>query len=497
MKHMFTPYEKGIQEIQQALWTGETTSQQLVTYYLERIEKWDQGDKGVNALLCLNPQAMEQAERLDQARKEGSILGPLHGIPIVIKDNIDTADLPTTASCVELRENRPVKDAFLLQRLRAAGAILLGKTNLTEFARNGMSVGSLGGQTKNPYDLTRTPGGSSGGTGAAVAMNFAAAGLGTDTANSIRSPSSANSLVGLRPTVGLVSRTGLVPCTYKQDTAGPIAKYVYDCAVVLDACRGYDCQDTITATQLGKVPQSYLSGLAEDGLYEKRIGILMDNLGDDPDVLEVMETCFQKMEEAGAHLIQVSAPELETDRVFAECDVQRFETAISLNSYFSSVPGCPVKTLRELVEKGTLHPCVAEDLEACAQVENPYGEAFMRQLSRAARNTRITQNLFSKHRLDALCYPHQQVLAVKIGEPCQKKRNGIVASTMGFPAITVPGGFSKPDQNAPIGVPVGIEFMGLPFSEPLLLRIAYAFERLSMYRRPPQLGSETIPNQWG
>jgi len=484
---MFDPYEKGVREIQQAMSDGQITSCQLVSYYLERIKKYDGGPNGVNAIIRVNERALEQAKGLDNERHAGKVRSVLHGIPIIIKDNIDTGDMPTTASCIELRDSQPDKDAFLLTRLKQAGSVVLAKANLTEFARNGMSAGSLGGQTLNPYDRTRTPGGSSGGTGAALAMNFAVAGLGTDTANSIRSPSSANSLVGFRPTIGLVSRSGLVPCTYKQDTAGPLARCVYDCAAMLDVCRGYDCRDTLTVTQFGKTPDSYLDSLRADGLRGKRIGILLDNMGTDPDVCRVMEECLRVLRAQGAELIEVSAPELETDRVFAECDVQRYETAISMDDYFKSVPNCPVKNLRELVSKGTLHPCVADDLAQCARIEDPYGPEYARQLDNALRNTRIANKLYADHRLDAICYPHQQVLVVKVGAPCQAKRNGIVASTMGFPAITVPGGFSTPDENAPIGVPVGIEFMGLPFSEPTLLEIAYGFEQHSKIRKPPQL----------
>ena len=483
---MFDPFEKGCLEIGKALEQGEITSEELTNYYLDRIHQYDKGPDGINAVICINPNAISEARHLDEERKNGRVRGPLHGIPLIIKDNIDTADMPTTASCLELKNSRPAQDAFLLTRLKEAGAFVLAKANLTEFARNGMSAGSLGGQTINPYDHTRTPGGSSGGTGAGLAMNFAAAGLGTDTANSVRSPSSANSLVGFRPTLGLVSRRGLVPCTYKQDTAGPLAKYVYDCAVMLEAMRGYDCRDGLTVNQLGKTPVHYTDSLKEDGLRGKRIGILLDNMGSDPDVLNAMSQCFAILRDQGAELIEVSAPELETDRVFAECDVQRYETAISMDDYFASVPDCPVKSLKELVARGTLHPCVAEDLEACAQVTDPYGPGLDQQLKNCVRNTRIAEKLFRDKRLDALCYPHQQVLVVKIGASSQKKRNGIVASTLGFPAITVPGGFSKPDENAPIGVPIGIEFMGLPYSEPALLEIAYGFEQHSRFRRPPK-----------
>ena len=485
---MFNPFEKSIQELQNALADGALTSVQLTEFYLERIREYDSGEHGIRSIICINPNALEQARALDEERSQGKVRGVLHGIPIILKDNIDTADMPTTASCLEMKTSQPAKDAFLLTKLKKAGAFVIAKANLTEFARNGMTVGSLGGQTFNPYDPTRTPGGSSGGTGASIAMNLAAAGLGTDTANSIRSPSSANSLVGFRPTIGLVSRTGLVPCTYKQDTAGPLAKYVIDCAIMLDALRGYDCRDSITVTQLGKTPDTYLSSLKLDGLKGKRIGILTDNMGSDPQVLKVMENAFEVIKNAGAELIEVSAPELATDRVFAECDVQRYETAISMDDYFASVPNCPVKNTKELVAKKTLHPCVSADLEACAEVDDPYVPGLDQQLKNCVRNTEITQKLYQDYNLDALCYPHQQILVVKVDAPGQAKRNGIVASTMGFPAVTVPGGFSDPDENAPIGVPIGIEFMGLPFTEPTLFEIAYAYEQASKNRKPPQIG---------
>ena len=487
----FSPYEKSIHSLTDAMAKGTASSTSLTDYYLERIEKYNGDRNGINAIIAVNPHAREIAEELDMERKAGKLRGCLHGVPLLIKDNINTEDMPTTGSCIELKDCRPQSDAHLVKLLRDAGAVILGKGNLTELARNGLSVGSLGGQSRNPYDLTRTPGGSSGGIGAGIAMNFAAAGIGTDTVNSVRSPSSACSLAGMRPTTGLVSREGLIPCSMKQDTAGPLARTVEDCALLLDVMRGYDPRDTLTADQIGRVPDvSYTSFLSEDGLRGKRLGILKTNLGNDPDVTAVMERSFRLLENAGAQLTEVDIPELETDRVFSECDVQRYETGLLLDRYFAGIPGCPVKSLKDLVSRHTLHESVTEDLEACACAEGPFGEGIRKKLENVARNTRLASDAMKKHNLHALVYPHQQILVVKTGAPSQAKRNGIVASTMGWPAITVPAGFSAPDENAPQGVPVGIEFMAMPYREPLLFEIASSYESLTHFRKPPLTGKE-------
>ena len=251
----FDVMEKSIGELQEALEKKQVTSRQLVESYFARIEAYDQRGPAINAFVSLNASALTTADALDRERATGKVRGPLHGIPIVVKDNFDTSDMPTTGSSIALATYRPARDAFQVARLRAAGAIIIGKTNLHELASGIVSVSSLGGQTRNPYDPSRNPGGSSGGTGAAVAANFGAAGLGTDTCGSIRIPASHNNLAGHRPSAGLSSRSGIIPLSLTQDVAGPLARSVRDVALILDATVGADPADPSTAASRGRIPQ--------------------------------------------------------------------------------------------------------------------------------------------------------------------------------------------------------------------------------------------------
>ena len=485
---MYDPMEKSISQLQTALSEGKVTSEELCQFYLQRIDAYDRQGPGLNAIVEVHPKWREQAKTLDEERACGKIRGPLHGIPLVIKDNFNTWDQPTTAGSEALRGSQPGEDAFVIQKLRQAGAVLLAKTNLSEFARHGLTVGSLIGQTKNPYDFTRTPGGSSGGTGAAVAANFAAAGLGSDTVNSIRSPSSACCLVGLRPTTGLLSRSGIVPCSSTQDTGGPLARWVTDVAILMDACVGIDPNDPVTKCHSGHVPSTYLSCLKKDGLKGKRIGLLKTNFGTDSEILQVMKHVETVLNTQGAETVNVEIPEFASARVFQECDVQRFETKPLMDAYFSSVPNCPVSSLKELVEGGKIHPTIYADLKACADLENPLEQPeYKDRLGRIARNRAIASEVMEREHVDAFCYPHQQILVVKIGEGEQGGRNGILAATLGWPAITLPGGFSTPEPTAPLGVPIGVEFMGAPWSEETLLEMAYTLEQALSVRQPPLL----------
>src|SRR3984893_17062038 len=278
--------ESSIAQIREAMQAGTLTCHSLVQQYLDRIEAYDKQGPAVNALLYVNPRALQQADEMDQEFKRTGKLKTLGCIPIVLKDNYDTADMPTTAASLSLEGAQPAKDAFAVTRLRENGALILGKTNLHEFALGGITVSSLGGQTKNPYDLTRTPGGSSGGTAVAVASNFAAVGTGSDTGGSIRSPSSANSLVGIRPTAGLISRDGIVPISVTQDTIGPLTRTVADGARMLDVMAGYDPNDPVTAFSAGHIPKTYTTYL-ENGLKGARIGVLKTLFGSGPDYEEV------------------------------------------------------------------------------------------------------------------------------------------------------------------------------------------------------------------
>ena len=482
---MFDPFEKSILEIAGALERGETSSLALVDYYLRRIERFDKGGPAFNSILNVNPNARREAEQLDAGRAGRNARGPLYGVPLLVKDNANTADMPTTCGCKALAHFQPPKDAFVIGRLREAGAILLAKTTLSEFTKHGLTCGSLFGQTKNPYDLTRTPGGSSGGTGVALSANFGAAGIGTDTMNSVRSPCSACCIAGMRPTTGLWSRSGFVPMSEMQDTAGPMARTVADIGVLLEACRGYDPADPVTAQQVGFSGKPYNDRLAKDGLNGKRIGMLRTNFGNDADVLAAMEDSMRIMREMGAALVDISVPEFEASRLYREYDVQIYESEALIDRYFAE-NNAPVSSLKELVKLGAADSYAQPLLEQCTSIENPLQQPdyFLRKFN-TQKLRECAFDVMAANNLDALCYPHQQILVEKIGSGSQAGRNGIFASMIGFPAITLPGGFSGPSGDAPLGIPIGIEFLGRPWSEPLLIEIAYSFEQASQFRKNP------------
>ena len=278
-------FEKNVQELHSEMLNKKISSKELVEYYLTRIKVYD---GAINSIITINPNALDEAEKMDSLAAQGKTVGPLHGIPILLKDNYDTYDMPTTSGALALKDLKPKKDAFVVDKLRKAGAIFIGKANLTEMANHGMSISSMGGQTLNPYDLSRTPGGSSGGTSAGIAANFAVMGTGSDTVNSIRSPSSANSLVGIRPTRGLVSRTGISPCSDWQDIGGPIARNVSDATLMLGVIAGYDPLDKSTEAVKGKIIEDYSKALKTGGLEGKRIALITNNMGNDPKVMKVV-----------------------------------------------------------------------------------------------------------------------------------------------------------------------------------------------------------------
>ncbi len=425
---------------------------------------------------------------MDKERAAGKIRGPLHGIPIILKDNFDTKDLPTTSGSLALAKLQPPKDAFTVAQFRKAGAIILAKANQTEFARHGMGVGSMVGQTINPYDLTRTPGGSSSGTGASIAANFGVAGTGSDTVNSIRSPASANSLVGLRPTIGLVSRTGISPCAMTQDVGGPITRTVYDAAVMLGVMAGYDPADSATEAIKGKPVADYTKALNKNGLKGKRIGLHMVNFGKDPDVMAVMNKAIADVKALGATVIEINEPNLSSAKLIKDNDVQLYESKPNMNDYFAMQgAGSPVKSLTEYIATGKLDPTIVKGLkEADAQVDPLNDPEYKARLARNDEARALALKIMQDNNLDAFMYPLQSVLVVPIGDPRgQAGRNGIVASVMGWPAITLPGGFSAPTATAHQGVPIGVEFMSKPYSEALLLEIGFAYEQATKLRKPP------------
>lgn len=477
-----------ISEIHKALASGSLTCRALVEGYLGRIAALDQKGPKLNAVITINPHALETAEAMDKARKaDPSKLGPLHCIPILVKDNYDTADMPTTGSSAAMKTSQPQRDAFTIAKLRAAGAIVIAKTTLTEFAMGGTSAGSLHGQTLNPYDLTRTPGGSSGGTGAGLAAGYAVFGTGSDTGQSIRSPSSANSLVGIRSTRGLISRAGIIPLSFTQDEAGPLAHNVEDLARALDVFVGFDPADPITAAGAPHIPKTYTSFLDAGALKGKRIGILRQYFGTDAvhgEVNAVMAKNIDALKQAGAEVVDIQIPNL--NELTADMGTGEFETKAAFDLYIKNVgPKAAVKSYDEWLAAGKIHPVVLDQAKAAqkgSMADPKYAAIFIRRDNlRKAVLFAMAQN-----KIDAIAYPHQRRLVAKVGEE-QLDRNGVLSNATGFPAITVPGGFSAPTADAPIGVPVGLEFLSRDWTEGELIGIAYAFEQATKYRKPPVL----------
>jgi Asp-tRNA(Asn)/Glu-tRNA(Gln) amidotransferase A subunit family amidase len=483
----FVLEEATIGSIHAALSSRQMTCAQLTRAYLDRIDAYDDKGPALNAILAVNPRALDTAAEMDRLDSTTVARRPLHCIPVVVKDNYDTADMPTTGGSVTLAKSVPPADGFLVRRLREAGAIILAKANLTELAWSGTTVSSLGGQTRNPYDLTRTPGGSSGGTGAAIAANFGVLGTGTDTGQSIRSPASANSLVGVRPTRGLVSRAGIIPLSTTQDAAGPITRTVEDAARMLDVIAGYDPGDPITAFGTGRMPRSYTDGLAKDGLNGARIGLLVDFLGKDPvhqPVNEVVEAAVGKMTAKGATIVRVEIPGL--DALTRNLSLINLEFKPAFNAYLAGLGArAPVKTLDEFIARGEFHPSLRSGLLAAQKVADPLNSAEYKQILLRRNDLRqAVMSLIAANTLDAVLYPHQRRLVVPIGEE-QVERNGVLSNGTGFPAITFPGGFSAPTASAPVGVPVGLELLGPEWSEPALFKLAYAYQDTVAARRLP------------
>ena len=482
----FQLMETTISAVHAAMLAGEVTCRELVQAYLARIEAYENKGPAINAIILVNPKALEEADRLDAALKEtGKLTGPLHGIPVMLKDNVDTGDMPTTAGSASLEGFVPDDDAFIAARLRGAGALILAKTNLHEFAIWGETISSILGQTVNPYDSTRTPGGSSGGTGAAISCNIGIVGIGTDTINSIRSPSSACSLVGIRPTIGLVSRDGIVPYSLTQDTAGPICRTVEDCVRTLDVIAGYDKADAETAWSVGRQPASYLPYLKADGMRGKRIGILESFFGKEEynqDVNQVVRGAMKFFEEGGATLVPITE-DIDSAWLTKDVSVHLDDFKTHLNGYLSALrPDAPVHSMEEVLASGKYHPGIEENMLTAVKLDVGTPEYNKKIIRQAEVRTRIMK-IMADLELDAIIYPHQQQLVCKIGDG-QKQRNGVLCSITGFPSIAVPAGFA-PSPEAPIGVPVGMEIIGRPFSEPTLIEIAYSFEQASHLRKPP------------
>jgi Asp-tRNA(Asn)/Glu-tRNA(Gln) amidotransferase A subunit family amidase len=479
--------EATVSSIHEAMLAKKLTCRALVEFYLKRIEAYDKKGPCLNAVILVNPKALEEADALDKEfAKTGKLNGSLYGIPVLLKDNFDTFDMATTAGSLSLAGFVPEADAFVTAKLRKAGAIILAKTNLHEFAIWGESISSILGQTLNPYDLTRTPGGSSGGTGAGIAANFGVIGMGTDTINSIRSPASANSLVGIRPTLGLVSRAGIVPYSFTQDTAGPICRSVEDAVRALDVIAGYDRADNETAWSLGIIPPTYTAFLKKDGIKSKRIGVLESFFGKEEkhaEVNRVVREAIKVFSQNGGEVISITDT-IDSGWLTSSVSVHLDDLKDHLNLYLHALPPrAPVHSVEEVMASGKYHPSIKENMDQAMALSVGTPEYNKKLVLRAETRTRVMK-LMADYNLDAIVYPHQQQLVCKAGGS-QQQRNGVLCSVTGFPSIAVPAGFSSPSAEAPLGVPVGMEIIGRPWSEPVLIEVAYGFETASHFRKPP------------
>ncbi|HEV7976562.1 amidase family protein [Amycolatopsis sp.] len=484
----FELMEATIADIHDAYHNGRLTCRQLVQHYLDRIAAYDKQGPALTAIITVNPRALKIADELDRQYRRSGLTGTLHGIPVILKDNYDTFDMATTGGNTAMRTSVPPTDAFTVDKMRKAGAIILAKANLQEFARGGNSLSSLGGQVLNPYDLTRTPGGSSGGTGAAIAANFGVLGTGSDTGQSVRSPASANSLVGVRSTRGLISRAGVIPASIIQDELGPITRTVEDAARLLDVMVGYDPKDPVTAYGVTRAPRSYTDQLHGNALRGARIGVMTNLFGTEArhqEVNRVMEKVISTMQAQGATIVRFSLPAYDTLSPIVVTSTWDAHTA--MDEYFASLgPDAPVHTFDQLVTSKTATPEAQKAMEAELAIKdglnNPdYKDHIVnREKLRMAVSTKMAEL-----DIQAILYPLQKVLVSVVGVP-QPERNGTLSNGTGFPAVCFPGGFSTPTDTAPIGAPVGAELLGREFSEPLLLSLAYAYEQTAKARKLPR-----------
>jgi Asp-tRNA(Asn)/Glu-tRNA(Gln) amidotransferase A subunit family amidase len=475
----FDVVEKTIFDLKNEMDSGRVTSRQLVEQYLARIKAYDQDGPRINAFITLNPHALDTAAALDAERRAGHLRGPLHGIPIVVKDNYATADMPTTGGSLALEGFETARDAFMVKKLRNAGAVIVGKTNLHELAYGITTVSSMGGQTLNPYDPTRNPGGSSGGTGAAVAANFAVAGMGTDTCGSIRIPSANNNLFGLRGTAGLSSRDGIIPLSHTQDIGGPLTRTVTDLALMLDATVGFDAADPTTSASQGHIPRTYLGVMGDTSLQDLRIGIVTSLFGSAPEEAEVggiVRGAIDVMRHLGASVSEITIPGF--DDLMQGTSVINAEFKFDLMDYLAQFPGAPVRSLNEILSRGLYHNAVDGVLRRANAVESRDSEAYRAALAKRETARQAVVRSMQLQGLTALAYPTLRRKPAPIGEP-QGGSNCQLSPTTGLPAIGIPAGFTRD------GLPVGLELLGGAFSEPMLLKAAFAYERESHPRRPP------------
>ncbi len=480
---LFRVEELTISGIHSGLEAGRFTCRELTRTYLDRIEAYDRKGPALNAIVVTNPRALERAEELDREFARDGITRPLQCVPMIVKDNYDTFDLPTTAGSLSLAGSIPPDDAFQVRKIREAGAIVLAKSNMAEFAFTPYETLSsiLPGHTRNPYDLNRVPAGSSGGTAAAVASSFGAVGLGTDTGNSIRGPASHTALVGIRSTMGLTSRDGIVPLNLDNDIGGPMARTVVDAVAVFDVIAGYDPNDPVTERGRDRRPASYVSSLTRDGLRGARLGVVrqLSNADTaDPEILALFERALSDMERRGAILVDPVRIERLDSKESLWCNPFKSQLEDYLRSLGASAPH---KSLKEIFDSEKYHPSIALRLRDALEIDRPVEEECRDARAAAARLREEVQSLFASERLSALVYPSWSNPPRKLGDLTSPHGNNSprLSPPTGFPAVTVPMGFTKDE------LPAGLQILGDAFSEATLFRIAYAYEQATQNRRPP------------
>lgn len=494
--------ETTIPALQEKMKNGTLTSKFMTEWYLNRIAKIDKSGPAINSIIELNPDAINIAEAMDDERKNGKIRSELHGIPVLIKDNIDTGDkMFTTAGSLALMGNKASKDAFIVSRLREAGAVLLGKTNLSEFAnfRSTISTSgwsSRGGQTKCPYVLDRNPSGSSSGSGSAVAANLCTVAIGTETNGSVVSPASVNGLVGIKPTVGLWSRSGIIPISATQDTAGPMARTVTDAAILLSHLTGIDEQDTATFKSKGKTQKDYSQFLTKDGLKGKRLGVEKSFFnGGNPDVIALLEKTIEVLKENGATIVELEILKKLSPAQKGEFTVLQYEFKDGLNKYLSK-ENAPVKSLKEVIEFNDQHPKEAmpyfkqEILISSNEKGDLNSKEYKDALEKVSSSRKIIDELMQENKLDAVCGVTNGLAC------CIDLVNGDYdtgfsfsspAAMAGYPHITVPMGFVH-------DLPIGFSFFGTAYEEHALIKMAYAFEQASKKRSEPRFIETIMPS---
>ncbi len=477
--------------LQSAMRRGRISAEQLVNFYLARIAAYDQSGPTLNAVVTINPHAQQQARALDTALSAGQPVGPLHGIPIVVKDCLETLDMPTSFGSEIFADYQAREDATVIANLRRAGAIILAKTTLPDWATSWFGYSSRSGETKNPYDLARDPGGSSSGTGAAVAAGFATIGLGTDCGGSVRVPASFCNLVGVRSTPGLISRQGCNPLVGFQDTIGPMGRSVVDVARVFDVMVGYDPKDPLTYVySVARAPASYLQSLVPDALRGVRIGVVRNAFGADDDahaapVNAVMAEALAELRAGGADLVEVEIPDLSDWLV--RTSLYLIKSKYDIDQFLAAIPASPARSVAEIVKSKRYHPQL-DLLEGIANgPDDPFSDpAYYPAYAAREAFTRLVVNLMERDQLAVLVYPTVQVIP-----PTRQACNTGVWSTLTFPTNTLIGSqtwmpaMSIPAGLTPAGLPVGMEILARPYDEPSLFRVGYGFEQVVGHRVPP------------